>query len=44
MKRLRERLKGLGRMIGLKDGKTAKKYAKKYAPYLLRNDEAGYII
>ena len=35
---------GLARMIGLKDGKTAKKYAEKYAPYLLRDDEEGYTI
>ena len=33
---------GLARMVGLKDGKTAKKYAEKYAPYLLRDDEEGY--
>ena len=35
---------GLARMIGLRDGKTAKKYAEKYAPYLLRDDEEGYTI
>jgi hypothetical protein len=35
---------GLARMIGLKDGKTPKKYAEKYAPYLLRDDEEGYTI
>ena len=33
---------GLARMFGLKDGKTAKKYAEKYAPYLLRDDEERY--
>ena len=35
---------GLARMIGLKDGKTAKKYAGKYAPYLLHDDDEGYTI
>ena len=35
---------GLARMIRLRDGKTAKKYAEKYATYLLRDDEEGYTI
>ena len=36
--------KGLAESIGLRDGRTVKNYAKKYAPYLLKEDEQRYTI
>ena len=33
---------GIAREIGVRSGKTAKKYAERYAPYLLKDDEMGY--